>query len=362
MPAAHDHGHRQQRVDQGAQRQAPVDERQHGDHADDQQHRADRTGNHPTEEVAHRGDVAIDTLDQLAGRVAPMELVVEPQHVPGQVQPDLVRGSPRRDGGEPRHDHRDGLRGEGDDQEDQRQPGDLGGGGAGRGVVDDASDDQRAGERQRRAHAQEHAERAPTRRIGAEQGEQGAPVRRRRRGHVSSLPQQVSRSTVNFRGDQRVTNTAKSVSTGRSVRSPVAASSRNAPSASRPIAADPSGATAPSCASAVRSTSGPTNRLRGVLPAAGPFGVGDRAPVDRSAGDVPRIEGLDAGAVGGVPQRLLDIEAAHEHASVGRRDRAEAGRLDTIIGHDSAITIDDHHARHHRRSPAACGRPAQSPR
>ena len=35
---------------------------------------------------------------------------------------------------------------------------------------------------------QEHAQDAPTRCVGAEEGEQGAPPRRRRRGHTASLP------------------------------------------------------------------------------------------------------------------------------------------------------------------------------
>ena len=57
----------------------------------DQQRGADGLRDDLAEEVRHRRDVAVDALDQLAGRVAAVELVVEAEHVAGHAQPQLVR-------------------------------------------------------------------------------------------------------------------------------------------------------------------------------------------------------------------------------------------------------------------------------
>ena len=162
---------------------------EHDEHPGDQQDAADGLRDDLTEEVGHRRDVAVDALDQLARRVAAVELVVEAEHVAGHAQAQLVRRAPRGD-----------RRVAGDDDGD-----DLGRrrrwrGTPGRGGRTSpcrrpsvawstiAPHDERAGQRQRRADAQERAEDGPTASVGPQQGEQGAPARRGRRRHGRSLP------------------------------------------------------------------------------------------------------------------------------------------------------------------------------
>ena len=118
-----------------------------------EQDAADRLGDDLAEEVGHRRDVAVDALDQLAGRVAAVELVVEAEHVAGHAQAQLVRRAPRGDRGEADDDDGDDLRGDGDGEEDQGEAHELAGVGAVGRLVDDPPHDERPGQRQRRADA-----------------------------------------------------------------------------------------------------------------------------------------------------------------------------------------------------------------
>ena len=141
------------------------------------------------EEVRHRRDVAVDALDQLARRVGAVELVVEAEDVAGHPQPQLVGGAPRRD-----------RRVAGDDDADHLRRRRRWRGTPGRAPTNVAvrrpsvawstiaPHDERAGQRQRRAGAEERAEDGPTPGVGPEQGDQGAPARRRSVGTGASLP------------------------------------------------------------------------------------------------------------------------------------------------------------------------------
>ena len=154
-----------------------------------EQHPADGLRDDLAEEVGHRRDVAVDALDQLAGRVAAVELVVEAEHVAGHAQAQLVRRAPRRDRGEADDDDGDDLRGDGDGEE---QPG--------RGGRTSPCRRRRWPRRRSRRTtsgpasvsaeltAQERAEDGPTPSVGPQQGDQGAPARRGRFRHGSSLP------------------------------------------------------------------------------------------------------------------------------------------------------------------------------
>ena len=159
---------------------------------------ADGLGDDLAEEVGHRRDVAVDALDQLAGRVAAVELVVEAEHVAGDPQAQAVRGAPGRDGREAGDGDGEDLGGDGDGQEQQRQLDELGRRAAVGRRVDDGPHDERAGERQRRADRQEHAEDGPTTSVGPQEGDQGAPTRRRRCRHPPSLPWPPPPTPVGF--------------------------------------------------------------------------------------------------------------------------------------------------------------------
>ena len=78
---ADDEQGRADQVHDHADAEPPVEHEQHAEHAGEQQHRADDLRHDLRQEVGHVGDVAVDALDQLAGRVPAMELVVEPEHV-----------------------------------------------------------------------------------------------------------------------------------------------------------------------------------------------------------------------------------------------------------------------------------------
>ena len=107
----------------------------------------------------------------------------------GHAQAQLVRRPPRRDRRVADDDDGDDLGRDGDGEE-QRGRGATNVavvGAVGR-RVDDRAHDERAGQRQRRADAEERAEDGPTTSVGPQQGEQGAPARRRRRRHRPSLP------------------------------------------------------------------------------------------------------------------------------------------------------------------------------
>ena len=147
-------------------------------------------GDDLAEEVGHRRDVAVDALDQLAGSVRAMELVVEAEHVTRHRETQAVGRSPRGDGCQPGNDHGDELRARCDRQEDQGESGDLRRGGAVGGGVDDATDDQRPRDRECRADRHEHAEADPTPHVGPQQRAESTPTRTGRTGlrrHPDSL-------------------------------------------------------------------------------------------------------------------------------------------------------------------------------
>ena len=81
VATAHDQPRRCQHVGEGTERQPPIDDGQHRNHAYDHGRCAHHTRDDPAEEVAHGGDITIDSLNHLARSVAAMELVVEAQHV-----------------------------------------------------------------------------------------------------------------------------------------------------------------------------------------------------------------------------------------------------------------------------------------
>ena len=66
------------------------------------------------------------------------------------------------------------------------------------GLVDDPPHDERTGQRQRRADAQERAEGGPTLGVGPQEGDQGAPARRGRFRHGSIVPPRPSGCRVGF--------------------------------------------------------------------------------------------------------------------------------------------------------------------
>jgi hypothetical protein len=177
------HEYRDAEVDEHPEADAPVEEGEHPEHAGDQQDAADRLGHDLREEVRHRRHVAVDALDQLARCVRAVELVVEPEHVARHPQTQLVGGAPRRDRREAGHDDTDELRRHRDREEDEGQADERRRRRAIGGLVNDRPHHQRPGERQRRTHRQERAEDGPTAGVGPEQGDEGAPARRRCSGH-----------------------------------------------------------------------------------------------------------------------------------------------------------------------------------
>ena len=119
VPHRQQHGDGEAEVDEHAEAEAPVEHRQHAEHPGDQQHAADGLGHDLRQEVGHRRDVAVDALDQLAGRVGAVELVVEAEHVAGHAQAQLVRRAPRRDRRVADDDDADDLGDDGDGEEHQ---------------------------------------------------------------------------------------------------------------------------------------------------------------------------------------------------------------------------------------------------
>ena len=168
----------------------------------DEHRGAGSLGDDLAEEVRHRGDVAVDALDQLAGRVGAVELVVETEHVARHRETKVVGRPPRGDGGEPRDDDRDELCAHGDRQEDQREARDLARSRAVGGGVDDAAHHQRTGDRERRPDRHEHAEADPTPHVGSQQRTEGTPTRTGHTGlrrHRISLAADVAGTSRVFR-------------------------------------------------------------------------------------------------------------------------------------------------------------------
>ena len=155
--------------------EAPVDHVEDAEHAGDQQDAADGLGDDLAEEVGDRRDVAVDALDQLAGRVPAVELVVEAEHVAGDAQAQLVRRAPGGDGREAGDGDGDDLGGDGDGEEQQGQADELGR----RAAVGRRSTirphDERAGQRQRRADARSAPRTAQRRASGRSRASRARP-------------------------------------------------------------------------------------------------------------------------------------------------------------------------------------------
>ncbi len=77
-----------------------------------------------------------------------MELVVEPEHMRRDVEPDLVGGPPRDDGGRASHDHLHHLGCDHDREEHEREVAQLGDARPVRRAIDDATHDERPREQQ----------------------------------------------------------------------------------------------------------------------------------------------------------------------------------------------------------------------
>jgi mycofactocin precursor len=165
----------------------PVEHGEHDEHPADEHHPAGRLRDDLPEELGHRGDIAVNPLDQLPGRVPPMELVVEAEDVPGDAQAQVVRRAPGGDRRPAGDDDGDDLRDDGDGEEDDRETNQFDGFGALGRPVDDLTHDERAGEHQQRARRDERAEPDPTTSVGPEEGDQGAPAGGGRCRHGPSL-------------------------------------------------------------------------------------------------------------------------------------------------------------------------------
>ncbi len=94
--------------------EAPIEHEQDAEHPTEQHDRADHLRHHLGQEVGDVRDVPVDALDQLTRRVPAVELVIEPEHVPRDVEAQAVRDPPRRPGGRADDDHAEDL---GDDRD-----------------------------------------------------------------------------------------------------------------------------------------------------------------------------------------------------------------------------------------------------
>ncbi len=182
--------HEEQRhtqVDEHPDPESPVEHDQHAEHPREHDHRPGDLRNDLRQEVGDVGDVAVDSLDELARRVLAVELVVEAEHVAGDVEAQPVGDPPGR---HRRRAHDDDVEYLGDDRDDEEQDAeldDLARRRAIRRLVDDATDDQRSGEGAGGRRGDERAEDRPPAGIRPDQRRQGAPARRRCLRHVVSL-------------------------------------------------------------------------------------------------------------------------------------------------------------------------------
>ena len=177
VATTHDDGERRAEVEHETDRQPPVEHGEHDHHAADRQRRSERLGHHEAEELRHRRDVAVDTLDELTRRVPAVELVVETEHMARHVEPQIVRGRPGGGGRPPGDDHREDLRQQGDEEEHGGETTQLARVGTGRGPVDEPTDDERAGEDEHRRGRHQRTEREPAAAVGPQQGTERAPSR-----------------------------------------------------------------------------------------------------------------------------------------------------------------------------------------
>ncbi|MEI2704836.1 MAG: hypothetical protein V9E89_06120 [Ilumatobacteraceae bacterium] len=176
MPASAHHPHGGDDVEQTTRSQAPVQHGEHGQGPDGEERGAHGLGHDLAEEVADRGHVAVDALDQLARRVRAVELVVQAQHVAGEHDSDRVRRPPGRGGRRPHGGHLQDLR---RDRQGEEHPGQAGQRGRVRptlGAVDDPPHHERPGQAERRRRRDERAKPDPPATVGSEQRAQGAPT------------------------------------------------------------------------------------------------------------------------------------------------------------------------------------------
>ena len=110
-------------VHRHADSEPPVEHGEHDEHPADEHHPAGRLRDDLPEELGHRRDVAVDPLDQLAGRVPPVELVVEAEDMPGDAHAQVVRRAPGGDRRLAGDDDGDDLRDDGDGEEDDAPDG-----------------------------------------------------------------------------------------------------------------------------------------------------------------------------------------------------------------------------------------------
>jgi hypothetical protein len=151
----------------------------HGDHhqdTDQGQPVADHVGRERRQELRQGGDVAVDPLDQLTGRVGAVEGEVLPERVGGQLAAQLVGGGPGQPRGPVGGRHRQRLPGQrdrdvgaGDARQDGRRP-------ARHRPVDERAQELRAGQRQRRAGGEHRGEQGDTPEHRAQQRGQRPPV------------------------------------------------------------------------------------------------------------------------------------------------------------------------------------------
>ncbi len=115
-----------------------------------------------TNNARHGRDVAVDPLNQLAGRVASMELVVESEYVPRDSHPESIRGVPRCDRRAANHDDLDNLAHNHDREEQHCQVAQLCDCRIVGCPIDYSPHDKRSSKQQRRSDCDHTSERQPS--------------------------------------------------------------------------------------------------------------------------------------------------------------------------------------------------------
>ena len=118
---AQQHGHADQDARRHQHAQAPVFEQQHHEHAKQQQAVADNADHELRKKVGQRIDIAVDALDQLAGRMEVVERLRQAQAMQRQVLAQTVGGVPAEPFALPRRADRHDLRQHHHAQKQQRQ-------------------------------------------------------------------------------------------------------------------------------------------------------------------------------------------------------------------------------------------------
>ena len=176
----------------------PVEHGEHHEHAGHEEERTGHPGDDPTEEVGHVGDVAVDPLDQFAGRVATVELVVEAEDVVGETQSQPVRGVPRRDGGGARDEDLDDLTDDHDGEEAESERSD-GRGVAITGPIDHGADDEWRGEQEPGRSGDRDTQGDPPTSVGPQKAQQSARTDSARLDHPTRFPVVAVVTRLGFR-------------------------------------------------------------------------------------------------------------------------------------------------------------------